>query len=880
MLTRPPLGPPCFSARALSSAAVAAAQRPRTQRRPLVHALLLFSSDAPRLFAYAREVLDIFANHGIDIYLQTDVRSDNSTLRTLIRAEFAHADLATGAALLPVTKVSDSHSAPRPITTENVDDILAASQFEFVILVTEQNIARRTIQVRVGTQFVEREIEKHANLILDAWASTIERELKQEHQFSLGMNPNVVTNKHIDFLLQQHPRLGDIRTAYAALARLVNRSQKWLVDEDEQCTHSSVQAPIQQEDGSSLGSPTTKSTESTEKSDQADILSQPVSEGSEISKDEMEKLSKKALSEGLKAVLASSRTEIDDDLDVLKKTNLSISWLKRSGVRSARLLRGQFLVRSIHSRLVDTYPVISSAPVVRTPEQKSGQNFSVPSEAHRQRLLREVNFLISRMEEIGSRLSRRPKTRRRQRMTGPVNPWSTYINRSRSAVATFVNSASSDDNGYYCSSDQSDSWTCIGCHSNNRRSMSCCRSCKAPSCVLERGLLPDASEAMANRVREAIKSSAIQRMPWIFAPSPTAVSPPTTTSAVPIHGNLGRRPETAPFTINPVTGSNSDPIRIPQVVPPSTFRAPGRKLSPDVLDGFRSISVDDGIPNGHSAHILYETPSRSPETVRGHLSGLSQFPATNGGNISKVNAIPIARPRNLEGSPPSRSPGAADYRSNMRSRISDEVRAASLDASMLGNGVHRTSNQWFGCENPLLSRTPQSHVGNADALLGRSPPLFGSVNGTSSSAFELRIPRKGSICALGDNTFSMNSGRNTAAPRSFDHFSNAAHMMMSGNGMFPARNAHSVSHMEELAVGSIEAQNFPSRYMTSGVQNVFPPLGSLEQRSSLEDLAAASDAANGGLGSATTESLRAVMALRTDFDRSNNDRESGGYGYF
>lgn len=861
MLTRPPLGHPRFSARAVATAACAAAQRPRAQRRPLVHALVLFSSDAPRLFDYARDVLDLFAAHGIDIYLQTDVREVGAPARFA-----AHDQYADGA------KLSDAHAAPRPITVDNVEEIVAASPVDFFMLVTEQNISRRTVQVRVGTQFVEREIEKHAMLILDAWATAISRELGRQHKFNLGINPNVVTNKHIDFLLQQHPRLRDIRPAYAMLARLVDFTCTCL-DDDHRHVLASISAPTTEKGAASPAteSSTVGSLESTDNAHLPNSINLAAApEASQttgspaLSKEEMDSLSKSALAHGLKHVLARTAAERECDLEVLERATPTVHWLKRSSHQCARLLRGQFLVRSIHSRLVDTFPVISSAPIAHTADYSKA--YSVPSEAHRQRLLREVNFLVSRMEELGSRLSRRPKTRRRRRLSSTCNPWSSYINNARGAPRAHPGDAPRG-NGYYGSHEDNGWWTCLGCHSQNRPSAPCCTSCRAPSCVLERGLLPEASEHMANRVREAIKKASLQRRPWIFAPSPVSVSPSSTSSAGSMHVGLGgRRAETTQFAINHVAGSTTDPIGIPQGHAPNSFHTSGRQLSPDLMDGFRGISVDEAVGNEMNVHRLYEsTPARSPESGLGLVGGLSShFPTSNGADICEATAIPISRTRNLDASPPSRSPGGAEY----RGRVSEQVRAASLDAGVLGGGVSRSSTQWFG--HDVVGRATE--VGHVDTLLGRSPPMFGSVNGydgASGSFFDASATGKGGM--RGDTRVSGNGGRHAMAPRSYEHFS---------SGMFAARSARTVSHMDELAVGSVEARNLSSssRYMGRGG---VAALGARAQRSSLEDLAAASDAANGGLGSATTESIRAVMALRSDFDRSRNGRENGGgYGLF
>jgi len=100
--------------------------------------------------------------------------------------------------------------------------------------------------------------------------------------------------------------------------------------------------------------------------------------------------------------------------------------------------------------------------------------------------------------------------------------------------------------------------------------------------------------------------------------------------------------------------------------------------------------------------------------------------------------------------------------------------------------------------------------------------------------------------------------------------------------------------MDELAVGSYEATDDGQTYVGVGRRVESNPIAvpgskSSSQRSdsdvtSLEAMAAASDAANGGTGSATKESLRAVSALTTagrgQTGMQSDESQSGMYNMF
>lgn len=885
MAAHPP--PPRYDARSMlppSSIGVptsvrAATLRTPSQRRPLVHAILLrlVDEDNSRLFAYAREVLQIFGARGVDVYLQTDVSSKFHPPQLNLLS-------------LPANHFHPSQLSARPITFEVLDEVIASTSIDFIVLIREENMARKTIDVRVRAngQFVESDVEKHALFVLEEWATALARDASPDDLFSLRMNPNVVTNKHVDFFLQQLPTLRGFRSAYASLARLLDCTQKWLAHSNDLDSVDSLKlraTPLPGEGSCSTVSTSSASDEnvpSTE-SEHSNTPSDPQYDESKLSKDEWESLASKALRHGLDALYAARATNPNEmENDVLREASPNMSHIKRSSKPSARLLEGQFRVRSLHNRLVEAFPAIAAAPVAMPSDQVPNDVFSVPSEAHRQRLLREVNFLVVRMEELGSRLSRRPKTRRRRRITNSMNPWSSYIDRFR--AMNEKNAATNDSKSsdvvqevpsYYIHTEPNHAWRCIGCHSLNRRNCSHCRSCGTPSCILERGLLSTDSESTAAAIREAIKYSSQQRGPWMYAPSHVQMSPP------PMGSGTGRGNGRVESGHHPLSRSSvQDPLRAPHLPAGSPYQVPAsNQLSPELVESLRGLSVEDsggvGRANGRAARgMMYENPVNSPDSARGLMASIPHFSAPNGSSMSKPRAIPISRPKHeVERSPPSRSPGATDFL--YRRRFAEEHRPASFDANMLGNSYGSNQRRKWFCDRETGGEASISAAHSTQSY-SQSPPMFGSsLNGFSvpnGSLLESQNRlKRGDIVRATEHPHRLNDQGGRYPSRAQEQF--PASLLMNGNGGM-LRNP--VSHMEELAVGSVEAQPFNPRY-TPNKHPSFPPL---EHRSSLEDLAAASDAANGGRGSATSESLRAVMAYRMDPSTDRTNRNAGGYGLF
>lgn len=111
--------------------------------------------------------------------------------------------------------------------------------------------------------------------------------------------------------------------------------------------------------------------------------------------------------------LARSADANRDALQALKapttaaSTRLYMNRLSRDNrSATARVLRAQYLARKLHMGLLRAFTVIVDLPVEQCAvfERGVGPLQALPSEAHRQRLLREINDLLPRIEEVGSRL--------------------------------------------------------------------------------------------------------------------------------------------------------------------------------------------------------------------------------------------------------------------------------------------------------------------------------------------------------------------------------------------------------------------------------------------------------------------------------------------
>lgn len=171
----------------------------------------------------------------------------------------------------------------------------------------------------------------------------------------------------------------------------------------------------------------------------------------------------------------------------------------------ARLVRSQMVARHMHRNLTQVFDNVSQIPVSSSPPNGVLGNTKgqLPTGGHKQRLLREINDLIPRVEQLAARLTKRPP-KRRPRHFIDANPWGSYLG-----------SARRDETG----------WRCVLCGAINPpdENASECSSCKSSAArgLTEQALatLPQDSEKLRQRLRETFNNSSIPTLPWIFAPA-------------------------------------------------------------------------------------------------------------------------------------------------------------------------------------------------------------------------------------------------------------------------------------------------------------------------------------------------------------------------
>ncbi|KAI0557115.1 hypothetical protein FGB62_339g010 [Gracilaria domingensis] len=96
---------------------------------------------------------------------------------------------------------------------------------------------------------------------------------------------------------------------------------------------------------------------------------------------------------------ANTRNQYSDRIRA-SQPEFSFSWLKRSQHLSAKILRHQYLASHLHRTLLEACDSIAKMQTSTRPTAYHEPN-SLPTEAHRQWLLREIHYLIPRIEELG-----------------------------------------------------------------------------------------------------------------------------------------------------------------------------------------------------------------------------------------------------------------------------------------------------------------------------------------------------------------------------------------------------------------------------------------------------------------------------------------------
>lgn len=188
------------------------------------------------------------------------------------------------------------------------------------------------------------------------------------------------------------------------------------------------------------------------------------------------------------------------------------------------------------------------------------------------------------------------------------------------------------------------------------------------------------------------------------------------------------------------------------------------------------------------------------------------------------------------------------------------------------NGVHQhqdAESQLSAAPHALRGSPPRKSNVEDLRVRGR-PPGTMRVDSLPGSQLASNLQVESAQPAVGtsgdtyrETTKREDQGADAEPPRSLQPLRDA-----------PIQSRSSFPHagLKELAVGSYEASDKAQRYASAGrraaskpiaVPGAMPSDNAHQQIDSLEALAAASDAANGGTGSATMESLRAVSAVVT-----------------
>lgn len=572
------------------------------------------------------------------------------------------------------------------------------------------------------------------------------------------------------------------------------------------------------------------------------------------------------------------------------RSQLSAHWLRQSRNVPARILRAQLLARRIHIRLVNAFAAIAS---------KSPPANALPSDAHRQRLLREVNDLLPRIEELASRLARRPKTRRRRRTFYPLDPWAMYmttLNPATSSVPDGVAGAAgrAQDIGV------AGGWRCTGCGSMNERVQSECAACEAPSSHLEPGLLPDATEAMNSRLRDSFAASAAEPRPWICGPS------------------LGPLPYVqAPAHLPAVNGHSFAPpsfdktlhsIPSPPSAPPQTHVPSQTGLQPTQLPSLRRQLTFD-LNNAMQACSFDETPNASsgvPGTRNGDsvdANGASGYPRfTSGNGIAAMSHSLSSSTTHVAASPTATGDtGSKQAQLSTGKGINDDRRGVS-NSTGGNNSVFSYGHGGGASSSPIVPST-STYSASPPSSLKPIPRLSESPN-SYTSPLGILMPSGGVDGGLNSRDPELIRDIPSASPDSlsgslFHTFPTLSPSSAQSHGQSSMNSAQSrgKSHMEELAMGSVEANERSSWYngmesraasrpiAVPGSEGDGNSISDGNERSSLEVLAAASDAANGGTGTPTQESMRAVSAFLSAKSEarsvdSNAHSQNGMYNMF
>jgi hypothetical protein len=871
------------------------ARRPRS--RPLLHAVILDHDAVTRAYAVAVQFAAVA--RGIDVFLHTEPPSANptapptpSTIPATVAAALPHAH-----SIFPLIQ----RSSPAHLVV-GISAICASSR---TVLAAPSASAPAPVPLPLHAA---------CDVALREWW----RRADPLDRLALVHNPNIVPATHIDAILEVYaPRIRiGIRTAIGVLSRTadavaqpLNSSRQSLVAEtatkvashflslgtldsaaqervklaDDYIGTTALEAApskytLKEGEQTNTGSPhlsgflsgpahslptsfTVSSNESCvpqDRDDSRDIALAAIDTGAPLAN-----LAVRALKSGLDALqnlrsdaFRGSIDENDKPSNSFLRCGPASSWLRRSNDLQARVIRAQLLARTMHIDLLAAYAVIVKLPV-RDGHGNVGVDSTIdletclPSEIHRQLLLRELNHLLPRIEELGARLSKRfflePRysanaclhaAQRRPRLSVRIttigSPWLSY--------AASLESRSNDRTTDHPHVDgiagvvgrgreilANGGWLCVSCSATNRASTASCTSCqniaaslseKACASLTRCAQLQGVTFNMASSVSTEVGSHI---SPWISLPSlPSLV--------------ISAGPDSAL--------TSASPMDDPSIPPPSV------SSSRDHVSRIRYSSVMRAASFGENIGRRFDSCDRpAPEVASGSTT---RFHGAQG--CSEQFVEPVLQNTRLV-RPPTRT-----YVGNPRI----EVQSQDAPASLPGRTFAESHHQLFA---PPTSSMTSSGLRLSPSLPVPIPNSTGIKSLTSQSSNEGEFVRsRGSDGSLGPNV----GGRIAYSPE------------------------QTVFNMEQLSIGSVEARDFVlsqragSRLPYTSSQPMAIPGTSASSgsrspehsngQSSLHALAAASDAANGGAGSATVESLAAVSAAMFSADRADVDSASVGTG--
>lgn len=769
-----------------------------------------------------------------------------------------------------------------PITHDAVPELVTASHADFLILVADRNLHPPTVQLRVAAHhdFIDVPLSDLPHIALDAWAQNIRRVPDHLQSHALAMNPNVVTSRHLNLFLQSFAAFPPIRSTYARLARLVNITQHWqdpplpaakplpVSTDPSPVSDSSSTSPIAQQ------SPTTdidqpSSVEQNESSD----ASKSESTSSTNSNPSLPSLPASDVNCAARAAWQALRENAPRlDTTLPAKCDLSYSWLRRGQHLSARLIRSQLLARRMHRNLLSAFDTISTVPIASSPTSSYSQ-MHLPTLAHRQRLLREINDLLPRIEQLATRLTKRPKSpRRRRRHFINANPWMSYID---NATAPSTGDGVAGVSGRAKQFIDSGGWRCIGCGTCNDRVVRECSACGGPSCHVDASRLPSDSDQLKKVFIESMTNGPTPGSPWLFAPGTVPPPPPMNAPvnngvispdarARDLRSATARGDELSYFHPGELTLGGAAPVAVRDgssrrvVMDDGMIQTTGGY---DLNGAFQELSFDGDPATGlnrelrpvHAslkANMLGSGSNSVHNSVLSGDGGSSRSPVrlassqpNGGGGVGVPPMINLALQRVMTSGLTDNSPNLAGMESlanGIIGRSGGGVLAASGNSNLVeGGALPGSLSITHGYVSSALFENGGMHSS------GGGDEKRGMVGKSNVGQFAMEELAAGSYEATDDVHRYNGFGRRGST---------------SGGGGSGGGGSTGVGVSEgavQAAGGPLWGDNVDSM-QTMGQADVVP-----EETNSLEMLAAASDAANGGTGSATRESLRAVSALVT-----------------